>query len=196
MILIIDNYDSFTYNLVQMVEALNENVKVIKNDELTIDEIKKLPVKGIIISPGPSTPSNAGICLDVVKTFYKYIPILGICLGHQTIAQAFGSKIIHAKILVHGKVDLIHHDFNGLYLDVNQDFFATRYHSLIVSESSLSNELMVTSRSKSDMSIMGVRHVKYHTEGLQFHPESYKTTEGIKIIRNFLNITRIGGRNV
>ena len=196
MILIIDNYDSFTYNLVQMVETLNENVMVIKNDELTIDEIKKLPLRGIIISPGPSTPNNAGICLDVVKSFYKEVPILGICLGHQTIAQAFGSKITPAKVLVHGKVDSIHHDFKGLYLDVDQDFIATRYHSLIVSESSLSNELMVTSRSKSDMSIMGVRHIKYHTEGLQFHPESYKTTQGVKLIRNFLNLTRIGGKNV
>ncbi len=193
MILIIDNYDSFTYNLVQMIECLHENVKVIKNDELTIKEIQDLNPKGILLSPGPSTPDHAGICLDVVKHFHKDIPILGICLGHQVIAQAFGGEVIRAKHLMHGKIDKISHDFNGVYYGMPQDFIATRYHSLIISEHNVPACLKVTSRSSTDSYIMGLRHVEYPIEGLQFHPESYKTEYGHQLIKNFLKQTRVGG---
>lgn len=192
MILIIDNYDSFTYNLVQMIEPIYGSVKVIKNDEMSIDDIKKLGPKGIILSPGPCTPNEAGICLDVVKELYKTIPILGICLGHQTIAQAFDSTIVQAKTLLHGKVDSIHHDNKGLFYNLPTTIKATRYHSLIVDDKLFSNQLMVTARSKSDDCIMGIRHIKYPVEGLQFHPESYMTEHGDTIINNFIELVRGG----
>lgn len=193
MILIIDNYDSFTYNLVQMVESLYGQAKVIKNDELTIEEIEMLKPNGIIISPGPSTPDNAGICLEVVKSFYESVPILGICLGHQVIAQTFGATIMRAEHLMHGKIDRIKHDSKGIYTNMPQRFIATRYHSLVVSEHHIPESIMITSRSTVDNYIMGIRHVEYPVEGLQFHPESYKTENGHLLISNFLMHTRLGG---
>lgn len=192
MILIIDNYDSFTYNLVQMVKTLYSPVKIIRNDELTVKEIKELNPKGIILSPGPCTPKEAGICLELVQSLYKEIPFLGICLGHQTIAQAFGSTIIKAKHLLHGKVDIIQHDYKGLFYELPKLLTATRYHSLIVDDYKLSNQLMVTARSTTDQYIMGIRHIKYPIEGVQFHPESYKTEHGMTIIRNFAELVRGG----
>lgn len=192
MILIIDNYDSFTYNLVQMVQVKYDSVMIIKNDELSIDDIKKLNPKGIILSPGPCTPNEAGICLDVVRSFYRTTPILGICLGHQTIAQAFHSNIVQARSILHGKVETIQHDFKGLFYDLPTTFKATRYHSLIVDDKHFSKDLMVTARAKSDGYIMGLRHCKYPVEGLQFHPESYMTEGGHKIIDNFVKLVRGG----
>jgi len=196
MILIIDNYDSFTYNLVQMVEQLYHKVMVIKNDTHTIDDIKTLKPKGIILSPGPCTPNEAGICLNAVQSFYKEIPILGICLGHQTIAQAFGSQVIKAKHLVHGKLSSINHDGQVLFHGLQTPIRATRYHSLIVDDSKLSSDLRVTSRSNDDHYIMGLRHVKYPTIGIQFHPESYQTKQGHTMIENFVNLVLKGGYNV
>jgi len=195
MILIIDNYDSFTYNLVQMVETLYSPIRIIRNDEYTVGEIKELKPKGIILSPGPCTPNDAGICLKLVQTLYKEIPFLGICLGHQTIAQAFGSRIIKAKHLLHGKVDTIQHDYKGLFYDLPKVLTATRYHSLIVDDYKLSNQLMVTARSTTDHYIMGIRHIQYPIEGVQFHPESYKTEHGMAIIRSFTELVR-GGTHV
>lgn len=193
MILIIDNYDSFTYNLVQMVETLYAPIMVIKNDELSIEEIQTLNPSGIIISPGPCTPNEAGICLELVQSLYKDVPILGICLGHQTISQAFGAKVVQAKYIVHGKVDKIKHDYKGLFYKLPKEFLATRYHSLIVDEFNFPSQLMITARSSSDQYIMGVRHIHYPVEGVQFHPESYKTESGMAIIKNFVELTRVGG---
>jgi anthranilate synthase/aminodeoxychorismate synthase-like glutamine amidotransferase len=193
MILIIDNYDSFTYNLVQMVESLYDTVKIIKNDDHTVETIAKMNPKGIILSPGPCTPNKAGVCLDLVKYFYDKIPILGICLGHQVIAQSFGSLIIEADHLMHGKVDKIFNDGQGLFADLHHEFTATRYHSLIVDDCHLSTELMVTARSSTDQYIMGLRHIHYPVEGLQFHPESYKTEFGMTIISQYIELVRTGG---
>lgn len=196
MILIIDNYDSFTYNLVQMFEAYYKDVKVIKNNTYTIQEIEAMHPKGIVISPGPSTPELAGICLDVVKRFYKKTPILGICLGHQIIGQAFGVNVIKAKHVRHGKMEIIRHDFQSLYKGVSQDFLATRYHSLILEEASITQNLIITARATSDHYIMGIRHLKFPVEGVQFHPESYQTKEGLLLIKNFINLVKSGGRYV
>lgn len=193
MILVIDNYDSFTYNLVQLLESMYDNIRVITNDALSIREIMDLNPKGILLSPGPGYPKDAGVCLEVVQVFHDKVPILGICLGHQTIAQAFGASITHAKNCIHGKVDTILHDQKTLFNNVEQNFQATRYHSLVVDDLNLSECLMVTARSASDQAIMGIRHEVYPVEGLQFHPESYMTTEGHKLLSNFISLIRHGG---
>lgn len=193
MILIIDNYDSFTYNLVQMVSELYHKVHVIKNNTHTIEDIQQLNPSAIILSPGPCTPKEAGICVEVIKNFYDKLPILGICLGHQCIAEAFGGQIERAHHICHGKVDMIHHDFKGLYYQISDTFEATRYHSLIVSDHNLPNVLMISARSHSDQYIMGIRHIHYPVEGFQFHPESYKTKIGEVLIRNFVELVRVGG---
>lgn len=193
MILIIDNYDSFTYNLYQMISCLYDDVRIIKNDEMTVEEVKALKPKGIVLSPGPCTPNEAGICLEVVHQFYEDIPILGICLGHQIIGQAFGASVIKARHLVHGKIDAIRHDYKGLFHGLSQDFIATRYHSLILDDKTVPAELMVTARASSDQYIMGIRHIHYPVEGFQFHPESYKTLVGIDIMKNFVDLVRVGG---
>lgn len=181
----IDNYDSFTYNLVQYVGELGETVKVIRNDELTIREIEQLTPAIIIVSPGPCTPNEAGVSLDVVQHFAGKIPIFGVCLGHQTIGQAFGGKVIRAKTLMHGKTSPVFHDGQGVNNNMPNPFNATRYHSLLVEKETLPDCLEVTSWT-ADGEIMGLRHKLYPIEGVQYHPESIMTEEGKRLIQNFL----------
>lgn len=187
MILVIDNYDSFTYNLVQYISEFRQDIDVRKNDEITIDEIKKMNPERILISPGPSWPKNAGISKEVITTFMKEIPIFGVCLGHQCIAEALGGKVIRNHTIMHGKVSEIFHDGKGVFKGVKNPFKATRYHSLVAEEKSLSKELIITAKTGKG-EIMGLRHVKYPLEGVQFHPESILTEQGKLIVRNFLKL--------
>jgi anthranilate synthase/aminodeoxychorismate synthase-like glutamine amidotransferase len=187
MLLMIDNYDSFTYNLVQFLGELGEDIRVYRNDKITIDEIKKLKPERIVISPGPCTPNEAGISIEVVKHFAGVIPILGVCLGHQSIGAAYGSKIISAPRLMHGKTSMIHHDNKTIFRGLPNPFEATRYHSLIIQEDTLSDEFEISARTDKD-EIMGIRHKKYLLEGVQFHPESILTVAGKDLLRNFLNL--------
>ncbi|MGE8203925.1 anthranilate synthase component II [Heyndrickxia sp. NPDC080065] len=184
MILVIDNYDSFTYNLVQYIRQIGEEVKVVRNDQISIQEIEKLNPQYLLLSPGPGNPSQAGICLDIVENFYSKIPILGICLGHQIIGQAFGGNIIKAKRPMHGKTSLIKHDGKKIFNGIKGLFHVTRYHSLVVEENSLPTCLEITAKS-TDGEIMGIRHKQYKIEGLQFHPESILTEYGLQMISNF-----------
>jgi len=186
-ILLIDNYDSFTYNLYHYVSSFNKNVDVKRNDKVNSKDIIKNKYKKIIISPGPGNPNQAGNCLKIVSQFYKKIPILGVCLGHQIIGQVFGSKIIQAKKLMHGKTSLIKNKKLGVLKGIKNQFTATRYHSLIVDRATLSNELIVTATTDDNI-IMGLMHNKYQIHGVQFHPESINTKVGIKIIENFVKI--------
>lgn len=190
MILLIDNYDSFTYNLKQYLLELNQRVEVYRNDEITLEEIEKLGPSHLIISPGPGRPENAGISVDVVKNFTGKIPILGVCLGHQSIGYAFGGKIVPAKKLMHGKISKISHDDKGIYAGIPNNFEATRYHSLVIERESLPEILDITAES-ADGDIMGVRHRDHLTEGIQVHPESILTVEGKNILRNFLEYTYV-----
>ena len=185
MILLIDNYDSFTYNLAQFLGQLGETLEVRRNDQITLDQIAAKKPQRIVISPGPGEPQNAGICVDVIRQFAGKIPILGVCLGHQAIGAAFGGKIVRAPKLFHGKTSEIHHDGKGVFKKLPEPFTATRYHSLIVERKSLPRELSVTAQT-SDGVIMGVRHRKYKLEGVQFHPESVLTTFGKQLLKNFL----------
>jgi len=185
-ILLIDNYDSFTYNLYHYLSSLKCKVEVFRNDKIDIKEIKKNTYQKIVISPGPGHPNQSGNCLKIVKHFYKTIPILGVCLGHQIIGQVFKSKIIVAKKLMHGKTSLITHNGKGLFKGINKVISATRYHSLIIDKKNLGKDLVITAETK-DKIIMGVTHNKYNVHGVQFHPESIKTPEGMKLLRNFLN---------
>ncbi len=185
MILVIDNYDSFTYNLVQYVKQIGEQVKVVRNDDITVQDVFKINPLAIIISPGPGRPESAGICLELVKKYSGKIPILGVCLGHQTIAQAFGGKIVAAKKIMHGKTSNITCDGKKIYKGLKKPFQAMRYHSLAVEEESLPECFVITSRSD-DEEIMGLRHISHNTEGIQFHPESIMTIVGKRILRNFL----------
>jgi anthranilate synthase/aminodeoxychorismate synthase-like glutamine amidotransferase len=185
-ILLIDNYDSFTYNLYHYLSTLKCKVEVYRNDKININEIKKNNYKKIVISPGPGNPDQAGNCLNIVKHFYKITPILGVCLGHQVIAQVFKSKIVIAKKLMHGKTSLIIHSKKGIFKDIKKAIFATRYHSLIVDRKTLSKDLIITAETQ-DKVIMGIMHKKYSVHGVQFHPESIKTPEGMKLLKNFLN---------
>nr|YP_008965727.1 anthranilate synthase component II [Porphyridium purpureum]BAO23703.1 anthranilate synthase component II [Porphyridium purpureum] len=188
MILIIDNYDSFTYNLVQYIGSLGYKPIVFRNDQITIDQIRKLDPEKIIISPGPGNPDEAGICLNVVKELYNEFPILGVCLGHQTIGQAFNCKINKAQNLMHGKVSEIYHDQKGIFYNLPNPFKATRYHSLVIDSDSVSNDIEITAWTK-DKIIMGCKHKNVDTLlGLQFHPESILTEQGFIIIQNFLNL--------
>jgi anthranilate synthase/aminodeoxychorismate synthase-like glutamine amidotransferase len=188
MLLMIDNYDSFTYNLVQYFGELGEETEVFRNDAISLEEIKQRSPRGIVVSPGPCTPKEAGVSVDAVRYFSGKIPILGVCLGHQTIGYAFGSAIVRAKTLMHGKTSLIYHDGKTIFRDIENPFVATRYHSLAVSRESLCDKLEVSAWTE-DGEIMGIRHTNQDIEGVQFHPESILTREGKKILRNFLHRT-------
>tara|TARA_Y100000590_G_scaffold10902_1_gene13426 strand:+ start:570 stop:1145 length:576 start_codon:yes stop_codon:yes gene_type:complete len=185
-ILLIDNYDSFTFNLYHYLSSLKTNVEVARNDKITSKEILKKKYNKIVISPGPGNPNQSGNCINIVKTLYKKIPILGVCLGHQIIGQVFGSKIIGAKKLMHGKTSLIFSKKIGILKNSPKKFEATRYHSLIVEKKSLSKELIITAETKEGL-IMGLMHKKYNIHGVQFHPESIKTPIGLKLLKNFIN---------
>ncbi len=187
MILIIDNYDSFTYNLAQYLGELGSNIKVIRNNKITIKEIYKLNPKKIVISPGPCTPLEAGISNSVIKNFYNKLPILGVCLGHQCIAYSFGGLVNRADKIMHGKVSKIYHDNKLIFKNIKNPFLATRYHSLIVRHENFPEELKITCWTEEN-EIMGISHKVYPLFGVQFHPESILTTEGKKILKNFLEI--------
>ncbi len=186
MLLMIDNYDSFTYNLVQYFLELGEEVKVFRNDEIAVDEIVRLKPARIVISPGPCTPKEAGISVPTIQKFAGKIPILGVCLGHQSIGSAFGGKIIRAKSVMHGKTSMIHHDNRGVFAGLSNPFEATRYHSLVIEKTSLPDCLQLTAWTD-DGEVRGVRHKKLAVEGVQFHPESILTVEGKKLLKNFLS---------
>ena len=191
MILMIDNYDSFTFNIVQYLGELGAEVIVKRNDKISLEEINKLDPEKIVISPGPCTPNQAGISIEVVKNYYKKKPILGVCLGHQTIGQAFGGKIISAKKIMHGKTSKIVHNGQNLFKDIPQKFTATRYHSLVIDQSSFPDSLEVTASTDEDENlseIMGIRHKDYNLFGVQFHPESILTDSGHKLLQNFLDV--------
>ena len=184
-ILLIDNYDSFTYNLYHYLSILKCKVEVYRNDKIKIEKIKSKKYKKIVISPGPGNPDQAGNCLKIVKYFSKKIPILGVCLGHQIIGQAFKSKVVVANKLMHGKTSLIKHNGKGIFKGLKKIISATRYHSLIIDRKTLGNDLIITAETK-DRTIMGIMHKKYNVHGVQFHPESIKTPEGINLLKNFL----------
>jgi anthranilate synthase/aminodeoxychorismate synthase-like glutamine amidotransferase len=184
MILLIDNYDSFTYNLAQFLGQLGETLEVRRNDQITLDEIAAMRPARIVISPGPGTPQDAGICIDVIRRFAGKIPILGVCLGHQAIGHSFGGRVVRAPKLMHGKTSRIHHDSKTIFRKLPQDFVATRYHSLIVEKKGLPPELEISA--ETDGLIMGLRHRKLLVEGVQFHPESVLTEVGMRMLRNFL----------
>ena len=186
-IILIDNYDSFTFNLYHYLSSLKVNVDVIRNDQITSNQILKRKYNKIVISPGPGNPNQSGNCLKIVKSLYKKIPILGVCLGHQIIGQVFGSKIVQAKKLMHGKTSKIISKKVGILRNLPKSFEATRYHSLIIDKKSLSKDLDITAESKDGL-VMGVQHKKYDVHGVQFHPESIKTKLGIKILKNFIRI--------
>jgi len=186
-IILIDNYDSFTFNLYHYLSSLKVKVDVIRNDQITSSQILKRKYNKIVISPGPGNPDQSGNCLKIVKSLYKKIPILGVCLGHQIIGQVFGSKIIQAKKLMHGKTSKIISKKVGILRNLPKSFEATRYHSLIIEKKSLSKHLEITAESKDGL-VMGVQHKKYDVHGVQFHPESIKTKLGIKILKNFIKI--------
>ncbi|HKF50886.1 MAG TPA: aminodeoxychorismate/anthranilate synthase component II [Candidatus Acidoferrales bacterium] len=186
MILLLDNYDSFTYNLAQYLGQLGQKLAVRRNDEITLDEIARMRPERIIISPGPCTPREAGLSVPVVQRFAGKIPILGVCLGHQAIGDAFGGKIVRAKKIMHRKTSKIHHDGKTVFRDLPQDFEATRYHSLIVERRSLPRCLEISA--ETDGVIMGLRHRQFPVEGVQFHPESVLTAAGFSLLRNFLTI--------
>jgi anthranilate synthase/aminodeoxychorismate synthase-like glutamine amidotransferase len=183
----IDNYDSFTYNLVQYLGILGSDVKVRRNDHVTLEEIDTMAPERLVISPGPGIPQTSGIIVPLIQRFYQQVPILGVCLGHQAVAVALGGKVVRAGRLMHGKVSEIHHDGQGVFHDVPDPFTATRYHSLAVEEESLPSSLQITARAE-DGEIMGVRHKDYPVHGIQFHPESILTEEGMRILENFLNL--------
>ena len=185
MVLMIDNYDSFTYNLVQYFAELGEEVKVVRNDEIAVEAIAALNPARICISPGPCSPAEAGISVDTIKHYAGQIPILGVCLGHQAIGEAFGGKIIRAQKVMHGKTDLISHTGEGVFKDLPNPFKVTRYHSLAIEKSSIPAELEITATS-SDGEIMGVRHRQLAVEGVQFHPESILSEHGHALLQNFL----------
>lgn len=189
MLLVIDNYDSFTYNLVQYFGELGEDVQVHRNDRITLDEIAALRPQRIVISPGPCTPSEAGISLALIERFAGTIPILGVCLGHQSIGAAFGGRVIRSDFLMHGKTSLIHHDGKGLFTGLANPFTATRYHSLVVERSTLPACLEITAWVE-EGEIMGLKHRDLPVWGVQFHPESILTEGGMDILRNFLEMTR------
>ncbi len=190
MLLMIDNYDSFTYNLVQYFGELEQEVAVYRNDEISLDEVAALGPRQIVISPGPCTPNEAGISVPLIRQFAGHIPILGVCLGHQAIGQAFGGKVVHAKQVMHGKTSAIQHNANSVFRGLPKPFQATRYHSLVIERSTLPDCLEITAWTD-DGEIMGVRHKTLAVEGVQFHPESILTERGHALLANFLQ----GGRS-
>ena len=185
MVLVIDNYDSFTYNLVQYLGELGAELEVHRNDQITVGEVAKRKPDRIVVSPGPCTPSKAGISVSLIKKLAGRVPILGVCLGHQSIGEAFGGKVIRAPYLMHGKTSKIHHDGRTVFSGLDQDFTATRYHSLIVERESLPAVLEISAETDDGL-IMGLRHKQHRVEGLQFHPESILTDPGKKLLKNFL----------
>ncbi|CAN5518381.1 hypothetical protein BH23BAC4_BH23BAC4_16850 [soil metagenome] len=190
MILVIDNYDSFTYNLVHLVARDADGVRVVRNDEVTLDEIAELNPAGIMISPGPGRPADAGISTAVIKRFGPQTPILGVCLGHQAIGEVYGGRVVHAPTLMHGKTSRIAHDGSGIFEGVAQDFVATRYHSLVVEHASVPDQLHINAWA--DDVVMGFQHVEHPVFGVQFHPESILTTEGPRLVHNW--VARCYGR--
>lgn len=186
MLVMIDNYDSFTYNLVQYFGELGQDVNVFRNDELTIDELEALEPQYLVVSPGPRTPNEAGISIQAIQHFAGKIPILGVCLGHQSIGQAFGGKIIHAQQIMHGKTSMVTHTNVGVFKNIENPFQATRYHSLVIEKPSIPDCLEITAWTEDD-EIMAVRHKDYDIQGVQFHPESIVTNHGYDLLRNFLN---------
>ncbi|ADU96212.1 anthranilate synthase component II [Thermovibrio ammonificans] len=188
MILMIDNYDSFTYNVVQYFGKLGADVRVVRNDKITVPEIEELHPQALVISPGPCTPREAGVSVEAIRHFAGKLPIFGICLGHQSIGFAFGAKIVRAKKLMHGKASNIVHDGRYLFNGMKNPFSAIRYHSLVIDRETLPSDFEITAESEDDREIMGIRHRKYPIYGVQFHPESVLTEDGIKIIENFLKL--------
>ncbi|MEO0263995.1 MAG: aminodeoxychorismate/anthranilate synthase component II [candidate division WOR-3 bacterium] len=191
MILIIDNYDSFTYNLFQYISESTQDVLVLRNDSFSFEQLEKLFPHAIVLSPGPKRPEDAGLVVEVIRKYAGKIPIFGVCLGHQAIGYAFGAKIVKAKRLVHGKTSSIFHDGKTIFWGVKNPFLATRYHSLVIEERSLDTSILEVSARSEDGEIMGIRHRDYLIEGVQFHPESILTEEGKKIIRNFLHLAGV-----
>jgi len=187
MILVIDNFDSFTYNLVQLLGNVTDDIVVKRNNEITVNEVRDLNPAGILISPGPGRPEDAGISVETIRELGSRIPILGVCLGHQAIGYAFGGQIVHAPSLMHGRTSAIEHEGSGVFRNVPNPFTATRYHSLVISREGLPEELSVTAQTN-DGVIMGVRHARWPLEGVQFHPESILTEAGETIIRNWLGV--------
>ena len=192
MILMIDNYDSFTYNLVQYLGEIGEEVLVRRNDEISMEEVKRLKPEAIFISPGPCGPKEAGISIELVRNFYSSIPILGVCLGHQVIGYAFGAEVVRAERILHGKSSLIFHDGKTLFRGLPNPFEAARYHSLIVERKGFPNSLEISAWTE-EGEIMGLRHKRYRVEGVQFHPESILTSSGLLVIKNFINLIRQEG---
>jgi anthranilate synthase component 2 len=190
MLLLIDNYDSFTYNLSQYLSELKEEVMVVRNDKITIGEIENLNPERIVISPGPATPLQAGISNDVIRHFSETVPILGVCLGHQCIGHVFGGKVDLAKSVMHGKSSLIHHANKGVFEGMPNPFSAIRYHSLMVYKEGLPDCLEVTAWTE-DGTIMGLKHKQFNVEGIQFHPESFMTEKGMKLLENFINNSKV-----
>lgn len=188
-VLVVDNYDSFTYNLVQYLQMLSADVAVRRNDEVSLEDIKGASPDAIVISPGPCTPKEAGISVDLIRAFYREIPILGVCLGHQSIGYAFGASIVRAKRLMHGKTSQISHTGEGIFEGLKNPFTAVRYHSLVIDRDTLPDFLKITAWSEDD-EIMGIQHVEYPLFGVQFHPESILSEEGMKLLENFLRIAR------
>jgi len=187
MIIVIDNYDSFTYNLVQYLGELGAEIKVYRNDQITLEEIRELKPAGVVISPGPGRPEDAGISLSLIEKLGANLPILGVCLGHQSIGQVFGSQVVSAPVLMHGKTSEIYHNSAGVFEGLPNPFTATRYHSLVIEKSSISDVLEITAWTE-DNTIMGVKHKQYpHIQGVQFHPESILTESGKTLLGNFLN---------
>ena len=186
MVLVLDNYDSFTYNLVQYLGELGATVKVVRNDAETVDAIAAMKPERIVISPGPGRPEDAGVTMEVIRRMGRQTPILGVCLGHQALGAVYGGSVVRASVPMHGKTSTIEHNGRGLFSGLTGPFLASRYHSLVVAESGLPAELEVTARTREDATIMGLRHRTFPVHGVQFHPESILTSEGRRILRNFL----------
>jgi anthranilate synthase component 2 len=186
MVLVIDNYDSFTYNLVQYLGELGTEVQVMRNDAVSVDDVAAVKANGIVISPGPGRPEDAGVTMSVIRTLGERTPILGVCLGHQAIGAAFGGAVVRASVPMHGKTSTIEHDGRGVFSGISGTFVASRYHSLVVADQDLPGDLLVTARTKEDGIVMGLRHKQWPLHGVQFHPESILTGEGKTILRNFL----------